>query len=182
MTVRSFIKKALLLAIGLAIIFAVYYVKQALPILSGYGAKNLCSCVFVGKREVDHVIANELASFPLSLGKFTIDLTDSSAYGSVLGLSTRKAIYRKGLGCTLISQIDEAELRLQKVALPEKPRINQDTIPWPFGNLLNDSFPSWRITSRRNSRISILPSIERTVGCRNHFTLTKGLIVGMSND
>lgn len=142
MTVRSFIKKTLLVALGLVIIFAVYYVKQALPILSGYGAKNLCSCVFLGNREVDHVIANELGSFPLSLGKFTIDLNDSSAYGSVFGLSTRKAIYRNGLGCTLISQIDEAELRLQKVALPEKPRINQDTIPWPYGNLLNESLPN----------------------------------------
>ncbi len=142
MTVRSFIKKALLLAIGLAIIFAVYYVKQALPILSGYGAKNLCSCVFVGKREVDDVIANELGRFPLSLGKFTIDLTDSSAYGSVLGLSTRKAIYRNGLGCSLISQIDEAELRLQKVVLAKKPQVNQDTVPWPYGNLLNDPLPN----------------------------------------
>ena len=139
MTVRSFTKKILLLAIGLAIFFAIYYVKQALPILSGYGAKNLCSCVFVGNRVVDDVTKNELGSFPLNLGKFTIDLSDSSAYGSVLGLSTRKAIYRNGLGCTLISQIDEAELRLQKVSLPEKPRVNQDTMLWPHGNLINDS-------------------------------------------
>lgn len=139
MSVRSFIKKGLLLIVGFIIIYGIYYLRQALPILSGYGAKNLCSCVFVGNRQAENVIENELGAFPLSLGKFKIDLTDSSAYGSVLGLSSRKAIYRKGLGCTLISQIDEAELRKQPIKVVMKPSINQDTIAWPNGNLLNDS-------------------------------------------
>jgi len=139
MTVRSFLKKSVPVLIVLAIFYAFYYVKQALPILGGYGAKNLCSCVFVGERQPDDVIKNELGAFPLSLGEFRIDLTDSSAYGSVLGMSTRKAIYRKGLGCTLISQIDEAELRHQRVRLAELPKINQDTVAWPSGNKLSDS-------------------------------------------
>lgn len=139
MTVGSFIKKVLPYAIGLVFIYGIYYMKQALPIFNGYGAKNLCSCVFVGNRQPEDVIGNELASFPLNLGKFHIDLSDSSAYGSVLGLSTRKAIYRNGLGCTLISQIDEAELRQQHVKLAQKPNVDQDTIPWPNGNLMDHS-------------------------------------------
>lgn len=141
MTVRTFLKKSLPIVLGLVVLFTIYYISQALPILSGYGAKNLCSCVYVGNRPAANVIANELASFPLSLGEFKIDPSDSSAYGSVFGLSVRKAIFRKGLGCTLISQIDEAELRNQKIRLAEKPVINQDTIAWPAGNLLNDSIP-----------------------------------------
>jgi len=139
MTVRTFLKKSWPYLLGLILVAALYYVKLALPILSGYGAKNLCSCVYLGERPQEDVISNELASFPLNLGKFRIDNTDSSAYGSVFGLSIRKAIYRKGLGCTLISQIDEAELRKQKIRLPEKPLINQDTVPWPSGNLLLDT-------------------------------------------
>ncbi len=139
MTVRTFLKKSLPIVLGLAVLFTIYYINQALPILSGYGAKNLCSCVYVGKRPTENVIENELASFPLSLGEFKIDPSDSSAYGSVFGLSVRKAIFRRGLGCTLISQIDEAELRNQKIRLAEKPAMNQDTIPWPTGNLLNNS-------------------------------------------
>lgn len=139
MTVRSFLKKSWPYVVGALILFGVYYVRQALPILSGYGAKNLCSCVYVGKRTPESVIDNELASFPIRLGSFTVDHTDSSAYGSVFGLSTRKAIYRKGLGCTLISQIDEAELRAQKIRLAAKPQVDQDTVAWPMGNKMNDS-------------------------------------------
>lgn len=139
MSIRSLIKKSWPYVVVAIVLFGVYYVRQALPIISGYGAKNLCSCVYVGNRPPASVIENELASFPLSLADFRTDNSDSSAYGSVFGMAPRKAIYRKGLGCTLISQIDEAELRAQKIRRPSKPLINQDTLPWPMGNVLNDT-------------------------------------------
>lgn len=143
MTVRTFLKKSIPYVIAIVLLLVGYYIKLALPILSGYGAKNLCSCVYVGGRTPQSVIDNELSGFPISLAKFRIDNSDSSAHGSVFGLSPRKAIYRKGLGCTLISQIDEAELRSQvnsqKIRLAVKPEINQDTLAWPMGNKLNDT-------------------------------------------
>ncbi len=139
MTAGSIIKKTLPVLIILIVVYAIYYAKQALPILGGYGAKNLCSCVFVGERQPESVIENELSAFPLNLGEFRVDYSDSSAYGSVFGLSTRKAIYRKGLGCTLISQIDEAEVRHQKIRVAETPKIDQDTVAWPMGDKLNDT-------------------------------------------
>lgn len=139
MTVRFFIKKILPVAFLLMVGFAIYYIRQALPILSGYGAKNLCSCVLVGNRQPAHVLANELADFPLSLGDFKVNWEDSSASGSVFGLAKQKAIYRKGLGCTLIAQIDETVLRNQKTNLATRPAFNQDTIDWPLGNRITDS-------------------------------------------
>ncbi|MEQ8304801.1 MAG: serine hydrolase [Cyclobacteriaceae bacterium] len=142
MTVRSFLKLALPFSFVVGIILAVGYLKKALPILSGYGAKNLCSCVMVGLRTPQDVIDNELASFPLNLGDFSIDWTDSSATGSVYGMAKRKAIYREGFGCTLISQTTEEELRAQRFSKPKDPKIDQDTIPWPYGNqteAMNDS-------------------------------------------
>lgn len=139
MTVRLLIKKILPIVSIFLVGFAIYYVNEALPILSGYGAKNLCSCVMLGKRTPDHVIANELGAFPLNLGDFTINWQDSSASGSVFGMAKKKAIYRKGLGCTLISQIDEATLRNQKVNLAPQPAINQDTLNWPMGNLIDST-------------------------------------------
>ena len=116
---------------------------------------------------------------------------------SLFGFKNRRRIVSKSINKPTIytseyidDMPDEKKIRNNTVYI-----IGENTYYWlaafrcPCGcndiiqlNLLNDSFPSWRITSRRNSRISILPSIERTVGCRNHFTLTKGLIVGMSND
>ena len=141
MTVRNWIKKIFSVVFVFLVFFAIYYVNQALPILSGYGAKNLCSCVMLGNRAPDHVLANELGTFPLSLGKFEVNWQDSSASGSVFGLAKRKAIYRKGLGCTLISQIDEATLRNQKPNLAPRPQVDQDTVDWPMGNRMGKEQP-----------------------------------------
>jgi CubicO group peptidase (beta-lactamase class C family) len=134
------ILKRILLLLFVAIIgYASYYLSQALPIVAGYGAKNLCSCVFVAGRNPEQVIAQELGAALVNLGTYKVNYEDSSASGSVLGLSKRKAIYRKGLGCTLLSELSEDELRKQKIAVASKPIVNQDSIAWPLGNKVNDS-------------------------------------------
>jgi CubicO group peptidase (beta-lactamase class C family) len=138
--------KFLLAVLFLALAYGVYYASQAFPILSGYGAKNVCSCVFVGGRDLQSVLDNELSSFTLKLGTFNIDFTDSSATGSVMGFGKKKAIYRKGLGCTLVAEMSEQELRNQKINLPALSPLNQDTIPWPMGNSVSDSLPAFDTT------------------------------------
>lgn len=132
--------KKILLPLLLALVaFGIYYAWSAFPILSGYGAKNLCSCVMVGGRDPQNVIDNELGGFPLNIGSFEASYTDSSATASVFGMAKRKAIFRKGLGCTLIVEADENTLRNQHPNLPVKPVLNPDTIPWPDGDLLRDT-------------------------------------------
>jgi CubicO group peptidase (beta-lactamase class C family) len=131
-------RTALALILGI-LAYAVYYLSQALPIIAGYGAKNLCSCVFVAGRDPQQVIAQELGAALVNLGTYEAHYEDSSATASVFGLSKRKAIYRKGVGCTLISEISEEELRSQKIIVATKPIVNQDTIAWPTGNKGSDS-------------------------------------------
>jgi Beta-lactamase len=131
--------RIVLVALLLIVAYAAYYLSLALPIVAGYGAKNLCSCVFVAGRDPKQVIAQELGASLVNLGTYEAHFEDSSATGSVLGLSKRKAIYRKGLGCTLISEISEEELRAQKINLEPKPTVNQDSIAWPGGNIVSDS-------------------------------------------
>lgn len=129
-----------LLAITLAgLSYGIYYASQAFPILSGYGAKSLCSCVMLGGRQPEDVIKHELGGGALKLGSFEFHPEDSSATGSVFGFAKRKAVYRKGLGCTLLSEIGEQELRNQKFILSQAPALNQDTIQWPSGNLVKDT-------------------------------------------
>jgi CubicO group peptidase (beta-lactamase class C family) len=132
-------KRTLLFVLIALVGYATYYLSQALPIISGYGAKNLCSCVFVAGRDPQQVIQQELGAALVNLGTYEAHFEDSSATASVFGLSKRKAIYRKGLGCTLISEMIEAELRDQKRNIASNPVINQDTITWPQGNRLSDS-------------------------------------------
>jgi len=119
--------------------YGIYYASRAFPILAGYGAKNLCSCVTLGGRQPENVISNELGGGILALGSFEFNVSDSSATGSVFGFAKRKAIYRKGLGCTLLSEIEETELRNQKFNLAQSPAVNQDSIQWPSGNIVKDT-------------------------------------------
>ena len=124
----------LIVSIGVA----VYYASQAFPIITGYGAKNLCSCAYLSGRSQQSVLDNELSAFPLSLGTFELHPEDSSATATVFGFAEHKAIYRKGLGCTLINEMTEEELRKQRFNLP-KTLPNQDSIAWPMGNLVRDT-------------------------------------------
>ena len=132
-------KRSLLIILLLIIGYAGQYAWRALPILSGYGAKDICSCVFVAGRDPKDVIDNELNSLPLKLGSFNVSYSDSTANGSVFGLASRKAIYRKGLGCTLVAEMSEEELRNQKINIYHSKSISTDTIAWPMGDKLPDS-------------------------------------------
>lgn len=130
-------KRVLLGIVMLGIGYGIVYVWQALPIISAFGAKDLCSCVFLNGRNAEDVIKQELGAGLQSLGSFDLNATDSTVTGSVFGMAKRKAIYRKGLGCTLVSEISEAELRDQKMNFHTMTPVHQDTIPWPMGNIVN---------------------------------------------
>jgi CubicO group peptidase (beta-lactamase class C family) len=111
------------------------------PIMTGMAAKTVCSCVFVAGRTPESVVEKELQVFP-GVSKAWIELTeDSSVFATLLG-TTSQAIYRKGLGCTLLAEAGEDQIRDQKINLPVQPGVDQDTIPWPMGNLVTDSIPS----------------------------------------
>ena len=110
--------------------------------LSGYGSKNLCSAVYLQHRDPSEVIREDLADFPLSLGKFSVNEKDSSVTGSVWGIAKSKTIYRKGCGCTLINDISEAEVRAQTFSFPSKALSNSDSVDWPYGDRVAYSFPS----------------------------------------
>lgn len=150
------LKKIVLSLIILALLYGIYYASQAFPIISGYGAKNLCSCVFVAGRQPEDVINNELGSASplLKMGTYTVDYVDSSATGKVFGMASKKAVYRKGLGCTLVSEISESTLRGQKFLLAQRPKMNQDTVLWPMGNRMADSLPSGVNLDRMNRSIA----------------------------
>jgi len=108
------------------------------PIMSGYVAKTACSEVFVAGRDADDIRAREF-SFPFSIVRFRVDAADSSVSASILGLARRKAIYRRGLGATLISGCSEAELRGQVMRLAGSPGYSPDTVAWPMGDRIADT-------------------------------------------
>lgn len=138
MSVKRIVGWSLLIVVAGGLGYGIYYASQAFPIITGYGAKNLCSCAYLSGRSEQSVLDNELSAFPLSIGTFELHPEDSSATASVFGFATHKAVYRKGLGCTLVNEISEEELRKQTFNLPVA-LPNQDSIAWPMGNLVRDT-------------------------------------------
>ena len=132
---------AFLLLIGL-IVFLAGYIYRAASIVNAYGAKVLCSAVYVQRRSIQKVLEEELSVFPFSLATYALSEKDSSVTGTIWGLAKRKAIYRSGLGATLVSDSSESQIRAQHFILPLKPSIHTDTIAWPNGNRLPDTLPS----------------------------------------
>lgn len=142
MQVKKFIKRLTLLLLVIGLGYGINYCRLSFPIISGYGAKNLCSAVFISNRNPQEVLAQELGRFPLKLGSYEVNYSDSSVTGSVFGFAKCKAVYRKGLGATLIAGLGEEEIRKQHFLLATPPAINQDTVAWPMGNKISDSLPA----------------------------------------
>jgi CubicO group peptidase (beta-lactamase class C family) len=138
-------KKIIVRSLGILLIAAVglliYYCWISFPLMAGYGAKVMCSAVFDGGRNEQQVRDQDLSSYMMRIADFHVHYSDSSVTGSVFGFGKRKAIYRNGLGATLISELSERDIRSEKSELPAKPVINADTIPWPMGDKLCDTFP-----------------------------------------
>ncbi len=136
------LKQILLTVLIVGLGYGIYYCSISFPIISGYGAKNMCSAVFLANRNEEQVRTQELGFFPMKLGTFKVNYMDSSVTATVFGFAKCKAIYRKGLGTTLVNETSEQDLRNQHFQLGHIPKIDPDIIAWPMGNKLTDSLPN----------------------------------------
>ncbi|MEO6405504.1 MAG: serine hydrolase [Ferruginibacter sp.] len=136
---RRYFKRIILFFLLLITVVFIWLSFSVFPAISGYGSKNLCSSVYLQHRTSADVIGEDLSGFPLSLGTFCVNAKDSSVTGSVWGIAKRKTIYRKGIGCTIINDLGEAEIRSQQFFLPPSTMINSDSISWPYGDKLTAS-------------------------------------------
>ena len=118
MKAKKIFKAISLTLLLIALSYGIYYCWRSFPIISGFSAKNGCSCAFLQGRTKASINEEELNSFPLSLGDIEINYKDSTVTGTVLGLANRKAIYRNGLGCTLVNDFSEDVVRSQKFIVP----------------------------------------------------------------
>jgi len=84
----------------LIIVAGIFYVKPRLPILNGYSAKKACSCYFISGRSLSSIKANDLQIFPTNYAKIKIE--DNTVTSTFFGFGARKAVFKKGLGCTLL--------------------------------------------------------------------------------
>lgn len=141
-TKKRAIRRIAAFILATSIGYGVYYCWISFPIISGYGTKVLCSAIFVSGRPEQQVRREELTAFPLTLAHYTVNYADSSVTGTVWGMAEKKAIYRKGLGATLISEWPERRVRDEHFTVAQGAGEVRDTIPWPMGERLTDTMPA----------------------------------------
>jgi CubicO group peptidase (beta-lactamase class C family) len=137
---KKIFKSILYIIILGIIIFGVYWAWKRLPIITSFAAKDMCSCVFIAERDPESIEKQDLSFFPISLAKSKINYDEKSVTASLFGFVKRKAVYRNGLGCAVIVDFPEADIRQQSLpALPSP--LNKSDIPWPYGDQVTDSLP-----------------------------------------
>jgi CubicO group peptidase (beta-lactamase class C family) len=106
-------KKALFIGSSLSsILFVLFYffIYPKFMILSGYAAKNMCSCVFVGNIDKKKVTEEDLNFDMLGLASASVDYDKHTVTASVFGLNTKTAYYNDFTGCTLVNKIDSKDI------------------------------------------------------------------------
>jgi CubicO group peptidase (beta-lactamase class C family) len=135
---KKFFRIILFTLLATVVIVLAYVFVTFPPILAGMAAKTMCSCIFVMGRDQQSVIDKEFQVFP-GMSSASIEITADSTVTATVLWKTSKSIFRKGLGCTLLAERSEEDVRAQHAILPPLPP-SQDTVAWPLGDVL-DSVP-----------------------------------------
>lgn len=100
-----------------AIIGGCIYLDSLMPIITGYGAKNMASAVFVSGRDAAEVKALDLNFSFIKFDRFKIDYENKTVTSRFLWRKAT-AIYREGYGVTLVRGAKPEDLKAQAFPLP----------------------------------------------------------------
>jgi hypothetical protein len=127
-----------LLVILTAIILYVSYIAHG---ITGYAVKGIASGVLVSGRSQESLEKEDISFFPVKFAKNYVDMEKKEVVSRLLIWKSR-AIYNEELGCTVVNDFSADEVRKLNFPATNIPSVNQDTIPWPAGNLISDSIPT----------------------------------------
>ncbi len=102
-----------------------------LDLISGFSAKSVASGHFLDHRSIQTIEQGDNDIDKVNWATNTIDEAGKFAISSVHGLKERKAIYREGLGVTLIN--DDFDVT-KPYEVPKRTKANNN-LPFPYGNL-----------------------------------------------
>lgn len=122
--------KRILLLIAVVLILVVIVEYPRLNIISGYSAKNMSSSVFLAHRTAAFTDSTDNNFSPVNIASDQVNIKEQYATSSTLGLLTRKAVYREGLGSVLITKGFDTD---KKVLVPQRATPNNSTA-YPYGN------------------------------------------------
>lgn len=101
-----------------------------LDLISGFSSKSLASGHFIDNRSQEMVEKGDNDINLIDLADNKIDEDGKFASATVYGLKERKAIYREGLGVTLINDNFDVS---KPYLVPKRTKLNNN-LPFPYGN------------------------------------------------
>ncbi|RYJ53166.1 class C beta-lactamase-related serine hydrolase [Flavobacterium petrolei] len=126
--------KKLFKFVGFASFIGIFYVGfttyPKLDLISGFSAKSIASGHFIDNRSQEMIEKGDNDIDMIDLAKNKIEDAGKFAVASVYGLKERKAIYREGLGATLIN--DDFDVS-KPYLVPKRTKLNNN-LPFPYGN------------------------------------------------
>jgi len=114
------------------------FARNALPVGNGVSAQLACGGVYVSGRRLDDVVRDDILRLsPLTrFNTYALDDKQKSVTVAVLGLAKRTAVFRPGIGCTLLVDSNAARLRAQARGIPI-PATAPRPDPWPKGDAVD---------------------------------------------
>jgi Beta-lactamase len=122
--------KLLALALVLAILYFGFTSYPKLDLISGFSAKSIASGHFIDNRSKELIEDTDNDIKMITLATNSINDAGKFATSNVYGLKERKAIYREGLGATLIN--DDYDIS-KPYLLPK--RVKSKALPFPYGSI-----------------------------------------------
>jgi CubicO group peptidase (beta-lactamase class C family) len=118
------------LALFLVLFYFGYTTYPKLDLISGFSAKSMASGHFIDNRSQEMIEKGDNDIELITLAKNKIDENGKFTTASVYGLKERKAIYRQGLGATLIN--DDFDVS-KPYEVPKRTKLVSN-LPFPYGN------------------------------------------------
>ncbi|MFH6945460.1 serine hydrolase domain-containing protein [Flavobacterium sp. FlaQc-50] len=124
------IVKLLVLVLVVALLYYGFTTYPKLDLISGFSAKSVASGHFLDNRSLELIEKGDNDIPLLDLATNKIDEAGKFATSAVYGLKERKAIYREGLGATLINEDFDVS---KPYLLPKRTKVVND-LSFPYGN------------------------------------------------
>ena len=103
---------------------------------SGFMAQVLCSGTFVSRRDPQAILTEDMSGPGYELLWFFqphVQREAKRVTASMYGLGRRTAVFREGLGCTLVVDRSENELRAQAAGIFPHSSLSDPDALWPEG-------------------------------------------------
>lgn len=126
-------KKVLLPVLVLVVLvlgFIVYINYPKLNIITGFSAKNVCSCIFEADRSLETVEMGDNNFEPVNYATNKINYDQNSVTSTVLGLKSRTAVFKDGFGCILLSE--DCSKETSPLPMPNRVVVPNNS-PYPLG-------------------------------------------------